>query len=229
MRRSFVSTIVATLAAGGAMADERVYDLDGFTRVEVSNGVSATVVAGEDFSVVGEAVRGDIERLRVEVEGDRLLVGLETDPMRFDVGRRDRFGVRVAMPEVAGVEGDSGSSVELQGGAGDVALAAGSGAAVRARGLGAGAVTAGASGGASLRLDGSCTRIEADASSGASLDADGLDCTTAEGRASAGASLSLRATDTAALRASSGASLSLSGGAEVTERDASSGASIRVR
>ena len=222
------------ITASAAFAETRTYDMTGFEEVEVSAGVTVKVAVGEDFSVVGEATRGDINNLDIIQLDDRLMISRESDGQVWGLiglfRPDDQFVVTVTMPELTEVESTSGSSVDVIGATNaleKVATTSGSTLSISDGSLGD--VYLEATSGASLTVSGTCDTVRAAASSGAALSAKGLTCAIADVDASSGASLTVYADTTAKAKASTGASLSLYGGAEMTEQSVSSGASISVK
>lgn len=216
---------------GGALkaqADERTYDLQGFDQIEVSSGVTVDVTVGPAFSVMGEALRGDIDRLDVDQHGDKLVISRRTSWGFFGGSKRDRFQVTVTLPDLQDIEGTSGATISVASATDALThVASTSGATVSIQGA-LDDIALEATSGSTLRLSGTCAGLTAEASSGATLAAGDLDCATADLHSSSGSSLRAQATETAVLHASSGASLRLDGGAEVTSQKVSTGGSIRT-
>ena len=223
------AAVSLALMPAALRADSRSYDVGPFTSVSVHDGIAATVTVGPEVSVTGTALRGDLDRLKVEVRGDTLRLTRQASWGLFGTGRRDRFEVVVTLPDLEELTSTAGASVDLDGASGDLVLSSTSGASLRAEGIEAGKIEASASSGASMRLSGTCDSIEAEASSGASLLAEDLACAKVVGESTSGSSLSLRASETADLSASSGASIRIAGDPEEVTREVSSGASIRSR
>lgn len=232
MRSLLITSGALIFAATAVFAQNKTYDVAGFDEIEVSAGVEVDVTVGEDFSVTGRAIRGDIERLDILLHDSRLMISREGQnrPRLFGLLRADdRFEVTVTLPELTEIEATSGSSVDVAGMINALEMiSATSGASLRIDDAHVGDVSVDATSGASLTVSGTCDQLQIDASSGASLSAKGFACTDVSADASSGASLTVFANGTAKLDASSGASLTLRGGAEVTENDVSSGASVSV-
>ncbi|WP_368183731.1 head GIN domain-containing protein [Aestuariibius sp. HNIBRBA575] len=230
MRNSLTVALGTLLLASPLLADQRQYDLNGFSAIQAQEGVSVVIETGMEFSVQGEAIRGDIDRLRVRQRGDVLVVDRRRGMGLFNSGRRDVFEVTVKMPDLTEVTATSGVSVTVDAHAIDGLIASSaSGASLRVFGLNGGDVSAQSSSGASLNIDGTCTSIDARSSSGASLNAQELTCETADIRASSGASLSAHASETAQAHASSGGSIRLSGQPQMTSQNVSSGGSVYLQ
>ena len=79
------------LTATSALAQDRTFDLTGFDEVSVASGVTTNVTVGPDFSVVAEAVRGDIDRLEVDLQSGTLAISRKNGWRLFSFGREDRF------------------------------------------------------------------------------------------------------------------------------------------
>ncbi|MGZ9810061.1 GIN domain-containing protein [Pseudoroseicyclus sp. H15] len=251
-RPALVAGMLATALAAPtlALAETRSYDVAGFTRIDVSDGLDAVISEG-DFSVEAEARRGDLDRLVVEVEGDTLKLGREA---RMPLGllqllRQDEFSVTVHLPEMSGIHAGGGANVRSSAPAADGVFTAGAtgGANLRITGIEADEVTADSLSGANLRLEvearevtlnaqsganlrasGSCGTLSASGRSGASLMADDMACEMALLDASSGASMRASASQSAEANASSGASIAVYGGGEVDATE-TSGGSVRSR
>ncbi|NDV00464.1 GIN domain-containing protein [Pseudoroseicyclus tamaricis] len=248
----FAVALLATAIAfpSLALAETRGYDAAGFDTISVSDGVEAVISEG-DFFVEAEARQGDIDRLVVEVDGDRLKIGRDQHlPLGLlQLFRQDEFIVTVHLPEVRGINADHGANVESSVPSAEGAFTAGAtgGANLRIAGIVAERVTAdsrsganlwleaeaeevklAASSGANLNASGSCGTLHASGRSGASLRADDLACEVALLDAASGASMRAHASETAEASASSGASIALYGGGEVDATE-NSGGSVRSR
>lgn len=226
-----IIALTGLIILGGTLrahAEERSYDLSGFEEVSVHSGVTVDITVGADFDVTAEARRGKLDRLILEVSGDRLKIERRANWGLFGRGKRDRFFVTISMPALTQAISTSGSSMTVATAQGDLDLSASSGSSLRVEGGALGAVEADATSGSTLVLSGTCEALEAEASSGSSLRAQDMVCADVDGRSTSGSSLRLHGTETAKLRASSGSSLRLEGGAEVLSRESSSGSSIRV-
>lgn len=233
MRSLLITSGALVLAATAAFAQDKTYDLTGFDAVEVSAGIEVDIMVGSDFAVTGTAVRGDIERLDIVQHDNRLMISREGQnrPRLFGFLRADdRFEVSVTLPALTVIESTSGSDVDVEGATPALEkISATSGSSLRIYTAELGDVSIDATSGSALIVSGTCDQLRIDASSGASLSARGLACVDVTASASSGASLTVNASGTAAVDASSGASLSLRGGAEITEQDVSSGASVSVK
>ena len=199
----------ATLALpAAALAAERDFDLDGFTGVDASSGVSVDVTVGGDFAITASGDEDDLERLKVEVKGDTLHVGRQYR-MNWG-GRSGPVKVMVKMPAMDEASASSGSSL----------------AATR---IDAGDFSADASSGASLDLSGSCGDGEFDVSSGATVDAEDLECKTVDADGSSGGSMMVFASESVTAEASSGASVRVYGEPSTVDVEKSSGGSVKIK
>lgn len=224
-----VTAVAFCMFAGGAMAQDRVYDVEGFERVVITDGVVAEIVVGPTFAVSAEAVRGNIDRLQITTRGDSLVVSRDQPWGLFAQGNDDRFAVQITLPVLAQVENRSGASTAITGPTKALTrIDVSSGAAVDVRDADLANVQIDVSSGSTLRIAGKCDTIDAEASSGSTLRAADLICETADLRGSSGSSLDAHATQTARAHGSSGASIRLFGGAELVDQRASSGSSIDI-
>lgn len=222
-----ISSVLIVVMALATPVWAENYDFDGFSEVSVASGISVTVTAGEDYSVIGEAKRGNIKRLRIRKRGDELHIDRRVSWGVFNFFRNDRFVVYVTMPEIESVSASSGSSMTVDAdGAHDFMGEASSGATLVIDDIGGGNVDLDASSGSTLRASGECTNINAQASSGSTLSAKGLECDHASVDASSGSSLRVFASKSVDGSASSGASVTISGNPDARSVDTSTGASV---
>ncbi len=225
MKPLIVATTVGVLFLQPAFAKD--FDIRGFSEVSAAAGITVTVVAGEDFSVVGEARRGNIRRLRISKNGDRLVIDRKTSWSMINWFRNDQFDVDVTMPLITGASASSGSSMSVDAdGAESFYASASSGANLSVSDIAGGPVELDASSGASLSAIGTCSVVKAEASSGALLSASELECVQAFIEASSGASMGVRASQLVAGKVSSGATLSVSGDPAEKDVSTSSGGSV---
>lgn len=215
--------------ASAASAEERAFDLHGFDKVVVNDGVTAEIARGVEYEVTATALRGELERLRVDVDGDTLHISRRQTWGFFAPGRRDRFEVTILLPELREVESNAGSTVRVTAPSDVLArVSASAGAGITVSDADLANVELISTSGSSVRIDGACDEVTAEASSGASVRAQDLQCQTAVLKSTSGASLSAYASETARANSSSGASIRLHGGAELLEREVTGGASIRA-
>jgi len=208
-----ISTALAALASLAAVAhaaDERAYDVAGFTKVSASSGVDVVIAVGGGFAASATVRKGDIDKVVVEVKGDTLHVSI-------DRGRRWNMGggyydvtVDVSMPALVGVDVSSGSDLT-------------------ATGVDAERFSADVRSGSDAELSGTCGRLVADVSSGADLEAKDLKCRVVEADASSGADAEVYASEKVVADASSGADIDVWGGPREIESDESSGGDVTVR
>lgn len=209
-----------------AKAETRTYDVADFTEIDISDGVAAVAEIGPDFSVTGEAVRGDINRLIIERDGDVLKIDRRR-PGFLSGTRSDRFEVTITMPELTALNVDSGASLTASGHiltALDAEVS--SGASLVVRGIEGGAFEADVSSGALIMVEGSCDDVQVDSSSGAAFSGSGLTCRTGDLEASSGGTIRVVLTETARADASSGASIIVDGGPEFLSSETKSGGSV---
>lgn len=150
-----LAALALGLATGPARAEERVYDMPTFERVEVTAGVSAIVEAGPAQAIRADAPNAaTLDRLTVDVRGGTLRLGIEGNLVTwlFNLGQRRPIVVHVTAPAIRAAAASSGADIDVRGLSGDAQLSASSGAAIVAT-IAAGAdVSLDASSGASLRV-----------------------------------------------------------------------------
>ena len=239
--------VLIVLLASGAMAQDRVYQFDGFTEVEVAEGVSATLNEGP-FQVEATARRGNIDRLVIEQDGDVLRIERRAPVIRSALNSNDQFEVEIHMPKLIRVESRAGASViaevpssveafegEARHGASlriasitadQTALYASSGASLQFNGS-AGETDVTVENGSSMRLSGNCTDLSAEIRAGASLRAGEFQCHNLDISARAGAEAVVYGDQTASVEARFGASVRLLGDPVIEDMGSGFGGDIR--
>ena len=204
---STMSIVAAALVALPAMADEQSFDLDGFTSVDSSAGVSVDITVGSGYSIRAEGSEKALDRLRIEVKGDTLYVGRKR---KVNWGKTGSVDVTVTMPALESLDSSSGSSID-------------------ASGVEASDFSADASSGSRISVSGSCTDLNADVFSGARIDAKDLECKKVIADGSSGGSISASADTRLIADASSGASIRVYGSPTDVDIDKSSGGSVKIK
>ena len=207
MARILIVTILVVLLAacttvtGSGNPVNRSFDLDGFSRINASQGAQVEVTRGEAFSVDVEVDDNAVSKLDVSVSGDTLRIGLKVDSV-VNV----TFRARVTMPELTGVMVSGGSGLQgvlagedldlnvsggsratLTGTAGRVTIDASGGSRALLGALAAGDVKLDASGGSHVEVN-SSGRVSGQASGGSSVTVSGSP-TSVDVETSGGASL----------------------------------------
>lgn len=229
MKHIALLATTACLLALPAAADTRNYDVGNFSEIDASRGVKVIYEAGDGQSIIGESERGDLDRLIIKTEDNRLIVSRKNSGNWFGGGNRDKFTVRVTAPAISAIDASSGSYVSATGVAGDtVELSASSGSTVDAGNVQGNRVSLDSSSGATLNAAGTCNEADAEASSGSSIVAQDLICSSVAADVSSGASINGHATASVRAEASSGGSIRINGGATDIESKKSSGGSVSV-
>ncbi|MGR3291908.1 MAG: head GIN domain-containing protein [Paracoccaceae bacterium] len=223
-----VTTLAVTLPV---QAEKRNYDLTGFSRVEVSAGLSVEVEIGPDFEVSAEAgSTRTLNRLDIRVRGDKLVVTRDTSWTVFSIfaTRRDAT-IRVTLPELAAIEARSGSDVNVYGDYGDSLHAkVSSGAELDLTNVSGVSLRFDASSGSDLRAEGSCGELDISSSSGASIRVEALICDDVEAHGSSGSDIRAHATNTVTASASSGGGVRISGSPDEISLNESSGGNVHI-
>lgn len=189
-----------------ASAETRRYDFTGFKRIDSSAGVEVIVKQGP-FSIEASESGGDFDQLRIELEGDRLEISRRN--LNSFWSRRS-YTVTVSAPGFEGFEASSGSSIE-------------------ARNIEAGDLSLAASSGADLEITGRCGALRVEASSGADIDAASLKCREVSADASSGSDIEAYASERATAEASSGADIDIFGPVQNPTSKKSSGGDVSFR
>lgn len=224
---ALAAAMAAVLAsASAALAESRSLNVDTFTGVEVTSGITADIAVGGPLSVVAESPNAkDIDELRYDVRDGVLHVWYDWNVFQiFDPGHSLKLTITV--PTLESIESTSGASVDAMGlAAGDIRLAATSGAHLSAAGLTGTKYRVEVTSGASAQFSGACESIEAEITTGSSLTAKDLTCVDAWAEVTTGASATLTATGTIGGEVTTGASLTVYGSPEVKHLETTTGGS----
>src|SRR3954471_5113847 len=110
------------LVSTAALAESRTFPVAAFDKVSVSSGITAIIEVGGAAAVSADAANSAIlDRLQVEVRGDKLEIGFRSDffDWIFNFGQNKGVVVHVASPSVVGAEASSGADVDVTGMTGD--------------------------------------------------------------------------------------------------------------
>lgn len=229
---AFIAGVTTLSVSLPMMAEERKYDVTGFQEVSIAEGLSAQIEIGPDFDVSAQSPsKRDLDRLSIEVRGNRLIVERDASWLDFSLfAARRQANVKISLPEMKAISASSGSDVYVSGEYGDRLTAeASSGADLELDDVTGSKLKIRASSGSDLRVEGACETLDIASSSGASIRADDLVCQDVTADASSGADIRVHATATLRAEASSGAGIRISGRPEVLDSDESSGGSIRIK
>jgi len=134
---------------------EKSYDFTGFDEIEVEGVYDVHIKVGPEFSIETSGTSKEMERAKVSVSGDRLILG-QTNGVRRS-GNRKGIRAEITLPSL--------NSLSLQG--------VGS---VEAEDIDAEAFTVSLEGVGSMELSGSCTELTASVEGVGSLEARDLKC-----------------------------------------------------
>ena len=224
--------LLALVPAFAQTAPE-VRSVAAFHALEVSGGVQVTLASGPTQRVEASAdIPEFLGRIKTEVRDGVLKVSFEhklNESWSKD-NRPRNLRVSIVAAPLTGIEASSGSRVEMKNAyaAGDIRLAASSGATITAPNFTAKSVQASVSSGAVASLSGKVQSLDVRASSGGEFKGRDVQATTCEASASSGGSIAVGAQDKLTADASSGGSVRYASSAQVT-RHTSSGGSVSNR
>lgn len=212
------SAITAILLASPALGQEKVFDFKGITNIEVRNGISVEVVQGDELSIVGTAIDGDVAQFNIRKFGPWLAVNRHTRWFIFPYGRQDKLHLTVTLPDTRALKAYDTSRITASGFSGDR---------FRAEALEGGTVTLSdfsfdetslyATEDGVLSISGACTTLDAEAIIGATILAEALACKDAETTARSDGTITATATGLATHDDSNGGTITLSGSPDIVE------------
>ena len=208
-RRLVIASAFLACAALPAFADERVYDLPAFDRIDVSAGIKVIASVGEPQAVSVRTVHGDFSDLEIGVRDGELSISREWNRLRWH-SKRVEYKVSVSTPDLIGIAGSSGSHAEITN-------------------VDSPTFEIDLSSGAHAEIKGVCGDCAVDLSSGANLDAQTLLCERADIDVSSGGHGTLSVIEAVNGDASSGGHVSVYGNPKIVNVDRSSGGRIKIK
>lgn len=234
-----LGTIIGLSLAGTAMAESRSFDLVGFDKVGISDGIDAVIHEGDRFVVTATSNAPEaLENLQISVANGVLTARLDEDFLDFIISgglvgmlfNNNALTIDITMPVLTGVDASSGADVEATGITTDLLdVSASSGANISVLESSLGTVSAEASSGADIDLSGTAESINAEASSGADIDAEDLVAASATTQASSGSNISVYATASLKADVSSGGDVDVYGNPAERDVDSSSGGDVNFK
>ena len=229
--------IVGLTLIGAAHAQEKNFDLSGFTGVDIATGIDARITLSEAFSIRAQSRSDDaLDKLELSVRDGVLLARIESNFLDFIlsgglVGMLLSGGhavsLDIALPSLDSALASSGADIKLTAISADsLALEASSGADTELTDARLQLLTASASSGSNIVLSGRAEEIELDASSGADIGAEDLEALAGRLEASSGADISAHLSEQVRARASSGGEINVEGSPQQRDVDSSSGGDV---
>jgi hypothetical protein len=231
--RAAIGTLLAAavlgLAATGAQAESRAYDLQPFTAATIDSQIRAKIVVGDTQSITAEARDvADLQDLRIEVVNGRLHAWVDRDFWDFVTFRDRDIDLTISVLSLNALAANSGSIVNATGLAGDVVIEASSGAQMILADVQANAARISASSAASIDVGGVCVTSKVEISSSAQIAGASFECADLTIDASSAGTATLFASGNVNASASSGALVNLAGHPRRVEDSVSSGADVDV-
>lgn len=250
-RIAWILPAAALAATGGCVVVSsetvtRKYDMAGFDSVSAHAGVNVVLKQGP-YEVSAEGPKEKIDRLRIEREGNSLVISREPYSYSSWFGWSERDVVTVVAPDFAAIEASGGADVDAEGlRLASLDIRAGGGADVNIDGLTLGALNvrasggadvntyqasmetldASASGGADIKVSGDCKSATVETSGGGDFRGSDLRCEAATVSASGGGDAEITATASASGRASSGGDVRFHGEPVRFEKEESGGGDV---
>lgn len=209
--------------------DTETRNLDNFSGISVSSGITAKLVKGNTNKIDITASGIDLDKIETKISGDKLKVGVEKNNWKFWGNNKRKVNVTITYNGTLDyISSTSGSKVEADHTitASNISLNTSSGANLNLN-LEANDVDIDVSSGAWAGLSGNAKKVTIDISSGASLDASDLESASVDVDGSSGSSVKVHATNSLTVDVSSGASVRYKGNPGKTDFDKNSGGSVR--
>jgi hypothetical protein len=236
---AFAATAATALVSGAAQADERKFDVAAFDSVHIATGINAEITLGEPQTVRAEARSNILDKLKVEVSDSELSVSVDQSFLDFILNGgilggllfgENKTTVYITVPELTAVAASSGADVRADRIEADgFEVNASSGADINLTGFVGANVETRVSSGADIRMDGTCGALDVRASSGANAHLRDLECQVVEADASSGSDIDVTALEEINAQANSGANINIYGNPARTNVESSSGGDIHTR
>jgi len=218
----FSSCNMETVDGNGNVTQQKRTVSGEFTSVTASSGLDVYIEQGVNRSVVVDADDNLQQHIKVEVSGTELKISSDVN-----IGSSDSKKITVVLPEITGIEANSGSAVKgktvLK--TDKVKLNANSAGVLEVTVIAKDVVCETSSSG-TVKLLGSTDNLDAEASSGSTLNAGELKTTNADTEASSGASLIVSPAESLSADASSGASIQYTTTPKKIDTKSNSGGSV---
>ena len=237
-RNALLAAGLAGLAlTGSAQAQEKTFDLSGFTGVDIATGLDANVSLADSFSIRAHSRSADaLDNLDLRVENGVLVARIESNFLDFIlsgglVGMLFNSGnavtLDITLPALNAASASSGADITLNDIAADtLKLDASSGADITLENARLRQLDANASSGSDISVSGTAETINLDASSGSDISADALEAKSGDLQASSGANISARLSERVRAAASSGGDIEVEGNPQQRDVDTSSGGDV---
>ena len=214
-----ITFVFAFLLSISLFSQKEVRDLDNYSKIKVSGGISVEFYQGDNEAHV-HVTKGDLDKLITEVKGETLYIKFEKKSWSWNSGNQKADIKLYGSNNISSVEASAGSyfhsASEFQS---EKFYASASSGARAEMPIDASSIKGSASSGGSLELSGEAGRVNFNASSGGSLNAKSLKAEKADAKASSGGSVKLWATDYLGAGASSGGSVKYKGDPSSTNID----------
>ena len=220
-----LGAIIAAIAASacaqsrgesGGPTVERDFQVGGFERIEVAGHYDVDVRTGAAPSVHASGPEKELERLIVEVRGDRLLIHTKRGfNMNFSSGSPTRITVTVPKLSGASIAGSGGITVDKVASERFNGEIAGSGD-LKVGSIDAEAVELSIAGSGSISAAGKAGSVEYNIAGSGDIDAEGLAAETAAVSVAGSGNVTAHATGTASVSSLGSGDVAMSGGAKCT-------------
>lgn len=238
--KTLFSAAMAGLAfIGPVYAQDRNFDLAGFTGIDIANGITAKVTQASTFSVTANAQNPDaLDKLRIEVLDGVLVARLDTSFADFVLSGgiigllkhgSNAITVDIELPALDSAEVSSGAKIALHEiTASTLVLDASSGARLELPDASVEQLTARTTSGSTMTLSGNADAINLDASTGSDIHADGLEANDGTLEASSGAVVHARLSSKVRASASSGGVITVEGNPEHRDTTSTGGGAVHI-
>jgi hypothetical protein len=195
---------------------------DGFTKVEVGQGIQLYITQDNDLSLVVKADENLHKLIRTEVNNGVLRIS-----SKRNIRRAKSKKIYLSAPNINGIKATSGSDVitenTIKAAVFEVHVNSGADAKID---VNADTVNSSASSGADLRIKGTANYFTTKATSGSSIRAYGLESKNVTAKVSSGADIDVFAIESLTAKASSGGDIDYRGNPKRIDKKKSSGGSI---
>jgi hypothetical protein len=212
------------LATAPAFAETRTYNVNSFSKLDISAGYEVQFTQAPQRSVTVES--DNFDRIIVEQRGDTLRVAC---PRNTNLRGKVRDIVRISAPELDEVQLNAGVKFRVDGlNVDDLTLDINAGVNASFQRVSAKSIELDAAAGVDVELDGTCESIRVDASAGVKVDASQLKCRSADVDADAGSSVRVHSSERIVADAGVGASIRVGGSPKTVDKQASLGGSVSL-
>ena len=220
--------LICTSSWASSYAEIEVRDLEDFTKLSVATGIDLTMSQGNENSAEITVDNIDLDQIVTKVEGNKLVVKVKGWNLDFGKKKKVKIIVALTYKELKHVSASSGASIVGQNNLSNDVLfiAASSGSEIDLQ-IEADQVATKASTGSEIMLSGECNSFQGSVSTGSEIEASDLESSIAEVKANTGSEINIWVTESLFAKANTGGEVRYKGNPEEIKKKKGTGGNVR--